>query len=602
MSNIIPQESIEQVRIASDIVEVISGYVTLTNKGRSYFGLCPFHNEKTPSFSVNPEMQIFHCFGCGAGGNVFTFVMRIDGLTFPESVKQLAQSAGIVLPEEQQDLSQLREKEALFYVNNMANDFYQQNLIEHPKANKAREYLTNRSYTHRDFKSFGIGYALDEWDAFLKFARKKSIDDRLLLKAGLVISKENDKIYDRFRGRITFSICNISNQVVGFGARRLVDDNSPKYINSPETDIYKKRYILYGLNRSKEAIRSEKELILVEGYTDFISLNKLGIENVAATSGTSLTEDHAKLIRRFTSNATFLYDSDSAGSSAALRGADLLLENGLEVKIAKLPTGSDPDEYARNNSKDQLDKLLSSAHPLIDHKLSQLAEQGLLKTASQRVAVTTGILESISKNNDQLKKTFLVKDLAQKLEIEESVLWAEMAKFNSPKYSMGNSSIKTSTTKTQSPALSGKRWLAEISILEAIITNMEYIPLILKNLHSQDFSHPEIRSIINNLEMQKGQFTKQTIHSFASSISDSQIAEALSRAISKNNQVLHTAERLIDYIISIQISHIDDEITKVREKMKYDKSDSIELKTSFKNLQKHRKEIEQGKYIQQAEN
>jgi DNA primase len=598
LSNIIPQESIEQVRISSDVVDVISGYVTITQKGRSYFGLCPFHNEKTPSFSVNPEMQIFHCFGCGAGGNVFTFVMRIDGLTFPEAVKQLAQSAGIILPEEQQDLSELREKEALFYVNNMANEFYQQYLRDHPMAKKAREYLTNRSFVPEDFKLFSIGYAPDEWDGFLKFARKKSIDDQLLLKAGLVISKENDKMYDRFRGRITFSIHNISNQVVGFGARRLINDNSPKYINSPETDIYKKRYILYGLNRSKEAIRAEKELILVEGYTDIISLNKMGFQNVAATSGTSLTQDHAKLIRRFTSNVNILYDSDSAGASAAMRGADLLLANGVEVKIAKLPIGSDPDDYIKNNSKEDLQKLLTLGNSLIDHKLSLLEDQGMLKTTSQRVGATRGIIESISKNEDQLKRSFLIKELAQKLDIEESVLWSELAKFKKPKYSPPLSSTATTNENTRSTFFKSKRGSAELSILEAIIINPENIPLITKNLHSQDFSHPEIKSVINKLEMDQGQITRENIITFASTLYDSNIAEAISQAISNDNQVLHTTERLIGYIKTLQISHIDDEITKVREQIKFDEGNSVDLKTTFNDLQKHRKEIKLGKYIQ----
>ncbi|HOC89291.1 MAG TPA: DNA primase, partial [bacterium] len=345
----IPQDKIEQVRLASDVVDVVSGYVTLKKRGKNYFGLCPFHQEKSASFSVNPDLQIFHCFGCGAGGNVFTFVMRIEGLTFPESVRMLAKAAGIVLPDEEEDPGQLQEKEALYYANSLANDFFMANLLREAEAEPARRYLASRGLTPEVFARFSIGYSLNKWDGLIQHARTKSLNPDLLVKAGLAIRKEDGGIYDRFRGRITFAIHSLSKQVVGFGARRIVQDDSPKYINSPETPIYQKRYILYGLHLAREAVRQADRVVIVEGYTDLISLHTAGIEQVVATSGTAMTEEHARLLRRYTANASILYDGDSAGASASLRGAEILLANGFDVRIAMLPGGQDPDEFVRLN-------------------------------------------------------------------------------------------------------------------------------------------------------------------------------------------------------------------------------------------------------------
>lgn len=595
MSSIIPQESIEQVKLASDIVEVVSGYLSLTRKGRNYFGLCPFHNEKTPSFSVNPEMQIFHCFGCGAGGNVFTFVMKIDGLTFPEAVRQLAQNAGILLPETDVNVEQYRAKEALFYVNKMANDYFNDNLLNHPKAEQARKYLNARGLEKADFEKYKIGYSLDEWDGLLKFAGKKSIDVQLLKKAGLVIEKNEGQYYDRFRGRITFAIQNISNQIVAFGARRIIDDESPKYINSPETDIYQKRFTLYGLNLTKEHIRNRGQIVFVEGYTDFISLHKKGISNVVATSGTSLTEDHARLIRRYTTNATLLFDSDSAGAAAAMRGADLLLENGFDVKIAQLPPGQDPDDFARANTVEELEKLVAGAQNLIDFKLDQLSRQRQFESVSQKVSATKEILASISRIEDQLIKTYWIKQLSSKLDLPEEILWLETQKLEK----------RTTRTPVQSQAISNssenlffqtRRGLAELSIFESIICNRDSIPLIIANLSGNDFVHTEIASIITQIEAENGLLTDDHLEKIVSSLEDPMLAQRAS-AVLYDEENVHTLARIIGYIKTVQLAQIDEEIAKLREELKYKKDETGNLLDSYRQLLRYRKEVDAGKYL-----
>ncbi len=598
---IIPKEKVEEVRLASDIVDVVSGYLTLRKRGKNYFGLCPFHPEKTPSFSVNPEMQIFHCFGCGAGGNVFTFVMKLEGLTFPESVKHLAQAAGIILPEESEDLEHLHEKEALFYVNNLAADFFQENLLNTADAAPARVYLEKRGLVKDIYGKYGIGYAQDKWDGLLRLAISRSVNPEILLKAGLILKHEDGRFYDRFRGRVTFAIRNLSGQVVAFGARRLTEDNSPKYINSPETEVYQKRYTLYGLHSAREAIRRADSAIIVEGYTDWISMNEAGIQNVVASSGTALTEEHSRLLRRYTANATLLFDSDSAGASAAMRGADILLESGMEVKICLLPAGKDPDEFARTHGADAVRRMVADSIPLVDYKLRGLQQGGPQRSPGERADATRNILTSIARISDHIKRSFLVHDLAEKLHVEEAALWSEVAKLerqNRLRPKRGEEDAKPSAQSSK--YFDSKRGSAELGLLEIALTNPELIPSILRNVTSTDFHHPEIRDLFRQME-----FTERDPRSFTSqqligSIQDPVIAKSLSVKLFKEEKK-ETAKKLAyDCLIRIQLAKIDEEIDKVRKQIQQEQNkgqQSVELGNQYKKLAEERESIKAGKYI-----
>ena len=421
---IIPQNSIEDVRHASDIVDVVSDYVSLKKKGHNLFGLCPFHTEKTPSFSVNPERQIFHCFGCGAGGNVFTFIMQEEGVNFPEAVRLLARRAGIVIPEpDEMDDSERQEREVLYYCNELAMKFYQEQLFS-PTGKEALDYLHARDFDDEAIRRFGLGYAPSQWDALLKFVQAKHIAPEKLEQAGLLNPRKEGGYYDRFRHRVMFPILNLSEKPIAFGGRTLLEDKkTPKYVNSPETPIYHKSNVLYGLHLARDAIRDAGEAIFVEGYTDVMRLHLAGVKNVVATSGTALTALQARLIRRYTQQVTLLYDSDTAGAAATLRGADVLVEHGLEVRVAELAEGEDPDSFVQKNGAEAVRERVAAALPLLDFKAVQIPQAAGRLDKRERIQ---SLVETIAKVQDGLQRQELVHHYAEKMKIDEELLWEEV--------------------------------------------------------------------------------------------------------------------------------------------------------------------------------
>ena len=589
----IPQDKIDQVRLASDVVDVVSGYVTLKKRGKNYFGLCPFHQEKTASFSVNPDLQIFHCFGCGAGGNVFTFMMRVESLTFPESVRLLAKAAGIVLPEEEEDFGQLQEKEALFYANNLANEFFMANLVREAEAGPARRYLAERGLTEEAFARFGIGYSLNKWDGLLQHAAGKSVNPELLVRAGLVLHKEGGGMYDRFRGRITFAIHSLSKQVVAFGARRIIQDDSPKYINSPETDVYQKRYILYGLHLAREAVRQAGGIVIVEGYTDLISLHMAGIQEVVATSGTALTDEHARLMRRYTANATILYDGDSAGAAASLRGADILLASGFDVKISLLPGGKDPDEFVRENGAEAVRKQIQQGMALIDYKMQTLEQKGLLRTPSQKAESTRELISSIAKIADTIQKSFLLRDLAEKLNVEEAVLWTEVRKIeNRTRLQVRPGGEKGQPFKGDR-FLESKRGAAEVGLLEVALTQSELLPRILALITAEEFIHADIRAVFESLELDALEGVPFDIQRYFTMIREPQVAERISRALEQLHKPSHPARFAFDCLNTIRIVKLDARIEALRSQMKSGEKVAEEVMREYREAVEERKRLEQ---------
>ncbi|MBN1464941.1 DNA primase [candidate division KSB1 bacterium] len=592
----IPQEKIEEVRLASDIVDVVSGYLTLRQKGRNHFGLCPFHSEKTPSFSVNSELQIFHCFGCGAGGNVFTFIMKMEGLTFPEAVKLLAKQASIALPEDTENLAEYREKEALYFANELAAQLFQQT-IRTEQAVTARRYLSERGIADEEFDDFGIGYAPNSWDGLIKHAKTKAFNIDVLHRAGLVIQKDDGGFYDRFRGRITFAIKNLTGQVVGFGARRIIEDNSPKYINSPETDIYQKRFILYGLHQSRDAIRKSDEVIVVEGYTDLTSLYRVNVRNVVATSGTALTQDHARLLHRYTSNAILLYDADSAGAAAAIRGADILLESGLEVKICVMPTGLDPDEYARSRGEEEVRKLLLSAVPLMEFKLNKFEYENRYGSSSQKASETRSILASIAKVNDPIRRSFLVRDLSERLKIDEASLWKEISQFERQNQLRIDRYEKE--PERDDKFFRTSKGNAELGLLQVSLRHPDLIERILKNLSLDDISHHEIRLLFQEFSKGIDLLTFQP-QAFLTAIQDQTIAAQLSNMMVQDDPHPKPWEFARDCLIRFHLALIDHDIQRIREKMKPSSTSDGDINTLMDELKydlDERKKIQSGQYI-----
>ncbi|MDZ7289819.1 MAG: DNA primase [candidate division KSB1 bacterium] len=563
----IPNHIIDEVRLASDIVAVVSDYVTLRKSGRNFFGLCPFHPEKTPSFSVNPEKQIFHCFGCGAGGNVFTFIQRQQGISFPEAVRLLARRAGIAIPEpEAEDATAAQEKDALYFVNQMAAEFFQEMLFSEA-GRPGREYMFKRGFNEEALRAFGIGYAPDSWDALTHQAQKKSVNLDVMVLAGLLNQRENKSgHYDRFRHRVMFPIYNLSGSVVAFGGRRIVDDESPKYLNSPETPIYHKGAILYGLYQGRDAVKAADRVIVVEGYLDLMRMHICGFQNAVATSGTALTEHQARLILRYTKNVTLLFDSDTAGQSATMRGADILVENGLAVSVATLSAGDDPDSFLMKHAAGEMQHILQNAPPLLEFKI--LSGAGVKSTTKDPIAQRTeqlrSIVETLARVQDGLERQTLVHSMAERLRVDEAVLWEEVSRMRRLQYPRARSRRPGEQNRgpTQSGMLStplpaaGQSYVercraAEEELIRIMILHGAATRFIFSFMRVDDFHDPEMRALAAELykllesgvlrgegwhsdaetllqnftEPRQAEFVSQTLHSYVLPARDESSAE-----------------------------------------------------------------------------
>jgi DNA primase len=428
----ISPETTERIKQAADIVEVVGDFVSLKKRGVNYTACCPFHNEKSPSFNVNPVRQIFKCFGCGAGGDSIKFVMDIEGIGYGEALRFLAQKYSIEIEEEQatpEEFLRQNERESLYIVLNFAQQYFQKILLESTEGQTiGLSYFRGRSLTDQTIKSFGLGYSLNEWDGLLKEATKRGYNADILEKAGLVMRKEGEKArtYDRFRSRVMFPVHNVSGKVIAFGARILIKDpNQPKYLNSPETDVYHKSKVLYGIYQAKNAIRAADICYLVEGYTDVISLHQAGIQNVVASSGTSLTEDQIKLIARFTPNVTILYDGDAAGIKAAIRGLDMVLEEGLNVSLVLFPDGEDPDSFVYKVGAEAFKKYINdNTKDFITFKTEYLLKEAG-DNPFKRAEAIGDIVSSISKIPDPIKRQIFTSRTADLMRVDEQTLISE---------------------------------------------------------------------------------------------------------------------------------------------------------------------------------
>ena len=431
----ISKQTTEKVRERADIEEVVGDYVPLKKKGQNLWACCPFHNEKSPSFSVSPAKQIYKCFGCGKAGDPIQFVMDVEGIGFNEAIKHLAQKYGIEIEEDRQMSPEAivahNERESLYIVLNFAKEFFVKNLQSEEGKSIGLSYFKERGFSPSIIEKFDLGYALDAWDKLLIAAEAAGHSKELLMKAGLILQKEGDanRFYDRFRGRVTFTIHNLGGKPIGFGARILTNDKKqPKYINSPETEVYHKSDILYGIFQAKKSIREQDNCYLVEGYTDVISLHLAGIENVVASSGTSLTENQIKLIKRFTDNITVLYDGDAAGIKASLRGIDMILEGGLNVKAVVFPDGEDPDSYARKVGSSAFQQYLKEkAVDFISFQIGLYAEEAA-KDPIKYAELVKQVVQSLSKIPDPIIRSVFIKKSSSLLEMDEDILMTELNK------------------------------------------------------------------------------------------------------------------------------------------------------------------------------
>ncbi|MBY0433453.1 MAG: DNA primase [Cyclobacteriaceae bacterium] len=429
----ISRETIDEVRNRMDIVDVISDFVSLKRSGQNYKALSPFNNEKTPSFFVVPGKGIFKDFSSGKGGDAISFVMEHEGMSYVEAIRFLAKKYGVEIKEDvvsEEFREQQSEREGLYILMNFAKDYYKDNLFNTEEGRGiGLSYFRERGFNDRTIQKFELGYALEGWNNLSDEAIKKSYSKELLEKTGLIVKNEEGRTYDRFRGRVIFPVHNLTGKVIAFGARMLgKDKNQPKYINSPETEIYHKSNVLYGLSQAKNAIRQKDNCFLVEGYTDVLSMHQSDVENVVASSGTALTEEQIKLIRRFTENVTVLFDGDSAGIKAALRGIDLILKGGLNVRVVLLPDNDDPDSYSRKVGTTEFQKYLAQkSQDFISFKSGLYANESGSDPIRKAESIKE-IISSIALIPDPVKRSVYLQETSQQLKIAEAVLITELNK------------------------------------------------------------------------------------------------------------------------------------------------------------------------------
>lgn len=458
---LIPKDTIDEIFNAAIIEDVVGEFVMLKKRGANYLGNCPFHNEKTPSFTVSPAKGIYKCFGCGKAGNSVNFIMEHEHYSYPEALRFLANKYNIAVEEEVQSDEQIQaanEKESLYIVSNFAANYFIDQLHNTDKGKAiALSYFTERGFTEATIHKFQLGFNPDEWTAFTDEAEKMGYDLKYLEKTGLTIVKENKK-FDRFKGRVMFPIHNLSGRVLGFGGRILIaDKKAAKYVNSPESEIYNKSNVLYGIYFAKKAITQENNCFLVEGYTDVISLHQAGVENVVASSGTSLTEGQIKLIKRYTSNITILYDGDAAGLKASFRGIDMILKEEMNVRIVLFPEGEDPDSFAKKSTTEALQTYIKeNAQDFIQFKTTVLlSEAG--KDPIKKAELIKDIVESIAIIPDQIKRAIYTKECSTLLEISEQALINETNKILRKKIATRNHSTTELTDETVFPTQEEKK-------------------------------------------------------------------------------------------------------------------------------------------------
>lgn len=426
----IPEEKIEEVRHSADIVDIISGYVQLKKRGKNYIGSCPFHQEKTPSFTVSAEKQIFHCFGCHAGGNVFSFLMDYKSISFVEAVQEIADHLGISLVYEKTEESyEQTELESLYEINVTAARWFSDVLLKNEEGEVAREYFKKRNIKLQTQKIFGLGFAPFGWDHFLSYAKANKIDLSKAKVLGLIDSRDDGNYYDKFRGRVIFPVFSPNGRVIAFGGRILENnDNVAKYLNSPESIVYSKRKSLYGLYHSKEEIRKLDKAIVVEGYMDLISLYQHGVKNVVASSGTSFTEEQVQLLSRFTRNVILLFDADTAGQKASMRSIELLLKQDFEVKIASLPKGEDPDSFINSTGKDEFNEFIGNARNFLEYQTLQFEAAGMFEDPAKHTEAIRELVKSAALISDELKRNITIKSISRKFNLREKLIETELNK------------------------------------------------------------------------------------------------------------------------------------------------------------------------------
>ena len=541
-------EILEEVKQSNDIVDTIKQYINLKRSGRNYFGLCPFHNEKSPSFSVSPDKQIFHCFGCGVGGNVITFISKIEGIGFKEAIEVLAERANIVLPTDESKIDSKKEelKAKVYKVNTFAAEYYHKKIYE-PSSKIAQEYVKKRQLNNETLKSFKIGFS-GNFDELYKALRKEGFSDPEILESGLVNKNDNGKYIDRFRNRLMIPILDERNRVIGFGGR-VLDDSKPKYINSPENIVYSKGRNLFGLNVAKKG--DTKRLLIVEGYMDAISLHQRGITNVVASLGTALTTQQGWLLRKNTEKVILGFDSDGAGQTAIMRAMEVMQNMGCDMRVLQMTGAKDPDEYVIKYGSARFNNLLDNAISLIEFKIKVLQKDLNLENASDKIKLLNEIAKLISKVDNTIEREIYIEKLSKGYNISKEAIYAEVNKLQ---YSnKKNSKI----LEKEKPIVARKNQnnvkvseeikKRENTIIAILINSADTFGFIKDNIKIEDFKDETNRKIIEQI-YKEFENENTNINSVLDHIEDEELQNHLTEIMAEDYGITNNKKAIEDII------------------------------------------------------
>jgi DNA primase len=493
-SGLLSEEKVSEIRDRSSILEVVSDYVTLKKTGRNHRGLCPFHSEKTPSFMVNEEKQIFHCFGCGEGGDVFAFLMKAGHYSFPQAVEELAKRYGVRLPARELSASQKKQmdkRESLFEINRIASEYFRDLLTRRREGEEGRRYLSQRGISQEVVAEHGLGYSTDRWDGLVEHLREEKASLDLARELGLIFPKKREGWYDAFRSRILFPIFDLHQRIVGFGGR-IIKEGEPKYLNSPESSIYHKGEVLYGLQVAKRYATDKDCIIVVEGYFDLLTLHQYGWRHSVATLGTALTPQHIRTLKRYTKNLITLFDADLAGVQATLRSLPLFLEEEVAGKTVILPNGEDPDGFLRKGNLEDFTKRVEQAVPLIDFFFQRLMRTYDVKSVDGKVRIAKEGLALLGKIPDRIRRDFYTKALAERLDVKESFLYEMLPSSPKGRPKEGEDSKESSLERTFPKS--------EEMVVRLMVHHPEVIPTISQEGVLKEFESPILQKIAKVLE------------------------------------------------------------------------------------------------------
>ncbi|MCX5907806.1 MAG: DNA primase [Deltaproteobacteria bacterium] len=568
----IPEEKITEIKGKASIVEIISDFVSLKKSGKNHLGLCPFHAERTPSFTINEEKGIFHCFGCGAGGNLFNFLMRANNLNFPEAVKEVARRYGIALPQRELSVEEKRRRSLrgqLLEMNEAAADFYHRVLRSQKEGEEGRRYLAKRGIAEEIIEAHRLGFAPDAWDALANHMHNKGLPLKTAETLGLLLPRKEGlpgrpSFYDRFRCRVIFPIMNEGGQVCGFGGRITDASNvaggqsPPKYLNSPESPVYSKGQMLYGLNVAKGPIREKGVAFLVEGYMDLLSLHQQGIRNVVASLGTALTSAQANLLGRFTREVVLIFDADEGGQKATQRSLELFLQERMAVKVASLPTGADPDSFIRKEGKTGFAKVLGEALPVMEFLLQQAIRRHGTATIEGKVRIVRELLPALNRLSDALEQNLYIERISSVLPLKESQIRSQIKGIREPAERPANPPPKNA----QEPP-------HERLLLQLMLTHPEYIPVVIAGMGSERFSSARGQGLASALHsLRENGDGPGNAQALLDRLRDEELKGLTAELLVTEESLIEPERTLKDCLRKVKLSRVYREIQRVDEEIR----------------------------------